>query len=119
MSIDRHKLLEILVNLIQNARQSVVESGVADPNITVKLDLVDEDTIQISVTDNGLGIAPENLDRIFSHGFTTKKDGHGFGLHSAGNSATELGGKLSVTSEGLGHGARFTLEIPIPRAMAA
>jgi signal transduction histidine kinase len=65
------------------------------------------------ISDNGLGILPENLTRIFSHGFTTKKSGHGFGLHSCANAAKELGGSLTVKSEGLGKGATFILDIPI------
>jgi signal transduction histidine kinase len=69
--------------------------------------------VKIAIADNGIGIAPENLDRIFSHGFTTKKEGHGFGLHSAALAATETGGALSVHSEGAGQGATFTLELPV------
>ena len=66
----------------------------------------------ITVRDNGVGIAPENLTRIFGHGFTTKKDGHGFGLHSGALAAKQMNGSLSVQSEGLGQGATFTLELP-------
>ena len=51
-------------------------------------------------------------ERIFAHGFTTKKDGHGFGLHSGANAAHEMGGSLTAESEGLGRGATFTLELP-------
>ena len=68
--------------------------------------------VQIAVADNGVGIAKANLSRIFAHGFTTKKDGHGFGLHSAALAATEIGGSLSVKSAGPGRGATFTLELP-------
>jgi signal transduction histidine kinase len=71
--------------------------------------------VRIAVTDNGIGIEPENLGRIFSHGFTTKKDGHGFGLHSSVVAAEELGGALLVHSDGPGKGATFTLELPRTR----
>ena len=71
------------------------------------------------VADNGIGIAPENLDRIFGHGFTTRKDGHGFGLHSGGNAAAEMDGRLTVASAGLGHGATFTLELPCAKSAAS
>ncbi|TVQ96012.1 MAG: histidine kinase, partial [Desulfovibrionales bacterium] len=67
----------------------------------------------IQITDNGMGIAPENLTRIFQHGFTTRKDGHGFGLHSGALAARELGGSLTVHSDGLGLGATFSLELPV------
>jgi signal transduction histidine kinase len=59
------------------------------------------------------GFHQENLIRIFSHGFTTRKDGHGFGLHSGALAAREMGGRLSVQSEGPGRGATFTLELPL------
>jgi signal transduction histidine kinase len=70
--------------------------------------------VRIAVCDNGVGIPPENLGRIFSHGFTTKKDGHGFGLHSGALAAKEMGGSLTVQSDGPGQGAEFTLELPCP-----
>jgi signal transduction histidine kinase len=69
--------------------------------------------VKISVIDNGIGIAPENLTRIFNHGFTTRKEGHGFGLHSGANAARELKGSLTVHSQGIGQGATFTLELPV------
>jgi signal transduction histidine kinase len=72
----------------------------------------DEDSLRIEVIDNGIGIAQENLTKIFRHGFTTKKNGHGFGLHSGALAAKEMGGSLRVESEGPGHGAKFTLELP-------
>jgi two-component system, NtrC family, sensor kinase len=71
-----------------------------------------ESRVRIEISDNGVGIAPENLIRIFSHGFTTRNGGHGFGLHSAALAAKELGGTLVADSDGLGKGATFTLELP-------
>jgi signal transduction histidine kinase len=71
-----------------------------------------EDRVRIIVCDNGIGIAPETMGRMFSHGFTTRKAGHGFGLHSAALAAVELGGSLTVKSDGLGCGATFTLDLP-------
>jgi signal transduction histidine kinase len=68
--------------------------------------------LRIKVADNGNGITPEHLARIFSHGFTTRKDGHGFGLHSCALAAQEMGGSLVVHSAGAGQGATFTLDIP-------
>ena len=73
----------------------------------------DAGRIQIVVSDNGIGIPAENLARIFAHGFTTKHNGHGFGLHSGALAAKEMGGSLSVQSEGAGQGATFTLELPL------
>jgi signal transduction histidine kinase len=75
-----------------------------------------DDRVKISVMDNGVGISQNNLTRIFNHGFTTKKDGHGFGLHSGALAAREMGGSLNVHSDGSGQGATFTLELPVSSA---
>jgi signal transduction histidine kinase len=76
---------------------------------------VGTDRVKIEVADNGMGISPENLIRIFSHGFTTRKNGHGFGLHSGALAAKEIGGSLTAHSDGPGKGATFTLELPVQR----
>ncbi len=111
--VDRHRLLEILVNVIQNARQALAASGRADARLVLRVVRPDEDALRIEIEDNGVGIPPENLDRIFTHGFTTRKEGHGFGLHASANAATEMGGSLSATSPGAGLGATFLLNLPI------
>jgi PAS domain S-box-containing protein len=108
----KHKILQILVNLIRNAKYACDDSGRDDKQITVRV-ANGGDVVKISVIDNGIGIPPENLTRIFNHGFTTRKDGHGFGLHSGALSAKELGGDLVVSSEGTGRGATFTLLLPL------
>jgi len=113
--LDKHKVIEILVNLVRNALHACTESDTERKRITVRIAQRPEGPA-ISVIDNGVGIAPENLTRIFNHGFTTRASGHGFGLHSASLAAKELGGSLSVHSEGPGRGACFTLELPlVPR----
>ncbi len=104
---DRHKVLQILVNLVSNAGQALPEGG----RITVRLK-TEQERLQVEVEDNGIGIAEDHLDKVFRHGFTTKAHGHGFGLHTSANSARELGGSLAVMSAGPGHGARFTLDLP-------
>jgi PAS domain S-box-containing protein len=114
MNVDRHKVLQILVNLVRNAKYACDESPDADRRLTVCVANGD-DRVKISVVDNGVGIPPENLARIFNHGFTTRKDGHGFGLHSAALAAKEMGGSLTAHSDGPGKGAAFTLLLPWPR----
>lgn len=111
---EKHKVLQILVNLIRNAKYACDDSGRDDKQVTLRITNGDG-RIKISVIDNGVGIPPENLTRIFNHGFTTKKDGHGFGLHSGALAAKELGGALMAFSEGTGRGATFTLELPVNR----
>ncbi|HWX18554.1 MAG TPA: PAS domain S-box protein [Candidatus Binatia bacterium] len=111
IATDKHKVLQILVNLVRNAKYACVESGRADKQVTVRV-TNGEGRLRIAVIDNGVGIPPENRTRIFNHGFTTRKDGHGFGLHSGALAAKELGGSLTAQSEGQGLGSIFTLELP-------
>ncbi|HEY0340922.1 MAG TPA: ATP-binding protein, partial [Steroidobacteraceae bacterium] len=107
LNVDKHKVLQILVNLVRNAKHACEESQVTERRITLKVDSAGE-RVYIRVADNGVGIPPENLTRIFNHGFTTRASGHGFGLHSGALAARELGGTLTVHSEGVGRGATFT-----------
>ncbi|KTD13282.1 sensor histidine kinase [Legionella jamestowniensis] len=110
---DKSKLLQILINLIQNAKEAVSNNS---PNKKKQIDFSVKHAnkkLQIVVTDNGEGILPDNLDRIFSFGFTTKPNGHGFGLHSCALSAQDMGGALKVKSPGPGKGAIFTLTLPV------
>jgi signal transduction histidine kinase len=114
ITVEKHKVLQILVNLIRNAKYACDESGREDKRMTVRVKGL-EGWVRIEVEDNGVGIPKENLTRIFSHGFTTRKDGHGFGLHSGSLAAQEMGGELRVHSEGPGRGATFTLVLPTQR----
>ncbi len=109
---DRHKVLQILVNLLKNAKDALRDAGTSTPRITVRIQRGDSHRVDFLITDNGPGIEPENLTLIFQHGFTTKQDGHGFGLHSAVLAAREMDGDLTVHSAGRGHGAQFTLSLP-------
>ena len=93
VSIDRNKVLQILINLLRLERR-------------------EDRRLAISITDTGMGIAEEDQARIFQHGFTTRKEGHGFGLHAAITAANEMGGGLTASSPGRGAGATFTLELP-------
>jgi len=111
--MDKHKVLQILLNLTANAKHSCVEAGKEGGRVTVRVTNGD-DRVRIAICDNGVGIPPENLKKVFNHGFTTRKNsGHGFGLHSGSLIAKELGGCLSAQSNGPGQGAVFTLELPV------
>lgn len=111
--IDRHKMIQILVNLLTNARQALREAP--ERRISLRTRCTDPDRVLIEVRDSGVGIEPENLTRMFALGFTTKPDGHGFGLHASANAAREMGGSLSARSDGPGRGACFVLELPFER----
>jgi PAS domain S-box-containing protein len=109
---DRHRVLQILVNLMRNAKDALLTRKPSERRIRVTVTAADGDHVAISVEDNGAGIAAENLTRIFQHGYTTKPTGHGFGLHSSVLAAREMGGDLTATSAGRGQGATFTLKLP-------
>ena len=111
ITVEKNKVLQILVNLIRNAKYACDESGRTDKRLVVR-SRADASGVDIAVIDNGVGIPAENLTRIFNHGFTTRKQGHGFGLHSGALAAKEMGGALDVHSDGPGCGAAFTLRLP-------
>jgi PAS domain S-box-containing protein len=116
LTMDRQKLLQVLVNLLRNAKHALEESDAADKCITVRVAQPDPERLQITVRDNGAGVAPEHQARLFAFGFTTKKDGHGFGLHSSALAVKEVGGTLTAHSDGRGCGAAFTIELPLAPA---
>jgi PAS domain S-box-containing protein len=111
ITVDRHKVLQILVNLIRNAKYACDDAGKPDKLIRLR---IEPSTlgVRISVIDNGIGIKPEHMGRLFNHGFTTRQSGHGFGLHSGALAAHELGGTLHAESDGPGQGASFILDLP-------
>ena len=110
---DKHKVIQILGNLILNARDALAVSRTPSKEIHIKTRSTAEQRVAIQVRDNGIGIKKDELKWIFTHGFTTKKEGHGLGLHSCAIAAQELNGSLRVLSDGQGKGATFILELPI------
>ena len=112
VNAEKGKVLQILINVIRNAKYACDESGREDKVITLRIAPGAPGRVLLSVSDNGVGIPPENLTKIFNHGFTTRATGHGFGVHSSANAAKEMKGALTVHSDGPGHGATFTLELP-------
>jgi two-component system NtrC family sensor kinase len=116
--VDKHQMLQVLVNLISNAKHAMKGMSGRPRVLTLRIVQFEENNsgwVQLEVDDRGVGISPEHMNRIFSQGFTTKKDGHGFGLHSGAISAKLMGGSLTVKSEGTGYGATFTLTVPAKR----
>ncbi|HEX8591082.1 DAHL domain-containing protein [Pseudomonas sp.] len=110
---DKHRLLLIMVNLISNARFAMTGTSEKVRALTLGIHVLDRAWLQVSVKDDGEGITPANMARLFTHGFTTRKEGHGFGLHSCALAAVEMKGRLTAHSDGPGAGATFTLEIPL------
>jgi len=116
LTLDRHKLIQILGNLLSNARHALRDLEQGARVLTVRLRPLSQ-SLAIEIEDTGVGIGAAVLERLFEFGFTTKKDGHGFGLHASGNLAKELGGEISVHSDGPGRGARFTLCLPLTQSV--
>lgn len=116
---NRHKILRILVNLLNNSFDAVATLPREERAVALRARYDAPGTLVFEVADNGCGIALEDQERIFQHGFTTKSDGHGFGLHSCANAAREMKGSLCADSKGRGRGSVFTLKIPIARRQAA
>jgi len=112
ISVQKAKFAHIIINLLKNAKESIVEKKAEDKkvNITIMQNATD---VIVKISDTGNGIKKENLNKIFEHGFTTKENGHGFGLHSSFKYMTEMNGKIWVESDGTGHGATFSLSLPI------
>ncbi len=108
----RQKAVQILTNLIRNAKEALDDIPEAGRQLQLSVKPGRSGFVEVSVEDSGPGIAAENLVRIFNFGFTTKKGGHGYGLHNAALAAREMGGSLKAFSAGHGKGARFVLELP-------
>jgi len=110
--LEKLKLVQVLDNLVRNAIESMKTQEAPRHVLTVRLQRCGDGRVRLAVSDTGRGIAPESLHKIFNYGFTTKQSGNGFGLHSAANAMTEMGGTIAVHSDGVGQGATFTIEFP-------
>jgi len=108
LQIDRHKLLQIIINLLSNAQHALFDANNSHKVLTITLYEKDQ-IIYVEVTDNGIGITKEDMSKLFNYGFTNRANGHGFGLHNSAIIAEDLGGKISVESDGIGKGACFKL----------
>jgi PAS domain S-box-containing protein len=119
IAAERGKVLQILHNLLRNAKYALDDGKASEKTITLRIEAGSTQMVRIIVKDNGVGIEPANITRIFAQGFTTRKGGHGFGLHSAANAAQAMHGSLTAHSEGLGTGASFILELPVSHSSDA
>ena len=115
-SVDRHRVLQILLNLLTNAKHAMATNR-GPKRLRVAVERPLPERARVLVADDGVGIDPDNLARIFAAGFSTRPDGHGFGLHTSALAAQEMGGRLTCHSDGPGKGACFTLELPFRTAV--
>jgi signal transduction histidine kinase len=109
---DRIRVSQVLLNLVVNAQESLEVSDCRPRRLHLQAELQADGGLEITVSDNGLGIAAQHMPRLFTYGFTTKADGHGFGLHASALAAQEMGGSLEAFSAGTGQGAAFVLRLP-------
>ena len=113
IAVEKHSVLQIMLNLLRNAKQALKDGDPPDRWVKIRIYRHEGGTVRVEVRDNGVGIPAENLTRIFSHGFTTRQGGHGFGLHSGANAAQQMDGSLWAESEGPNRGATFILQLPL------
>ncbi len=111
ITVQKSKLIQILVNLIQNGIEAMLKTPYDNRILTISIIRTDKEVF-IKMADNGIGIIANNLDKMFAFGFTTKEKGHGFGLHSCANFMTEMGGRIVAESDGENMGSSFTLIFP-------
>lgn len=116
--VARTVLRLVLQNFIINAADAVREAGKDKGVLQVAAEIVHEDDreqLHLHCRDNGVGIAADNLDRVFEKGFSTKskETNHGIGLHWCANAIAALGGRIWAASEGLGRGTSMHLLIPL------
>jgi NO-binding membrane sensor protein with MHYT domain/two-component sensor histidine kinase len=119
LTLDRHKLMQIVANLLSNARHALQDQTHGPRALIVRIRKQATEGLSIEVQDSGVGIDAATQQRLFEFGFTTKKDGHGFGLHSSAILAKELGGELTGSSEGSGSGASFILSLPLAMSQSS
>lgn len=112
IAINKVKLMQVLVNLIKNAIEALKGSKKTDKQLSLKTKIDEYNHIQIEISDNGVGVHPEDIEKIFSYGFTTKETGHGFGLHISALFVQEIGGLLKASSLGVNEGATFLILLP-------
>jgi C4-dicarboxylate-specific signal transduction histidine kinase len=110
---DKHRVLQVLVNLLKNAAEACSEVNESGGKIRVRIAAAEAEQVVVEIEDNGVGISAQNMTRIFGQGFTTRREGRGFGLHSSALIAHDIGGKLTANSDGPGKGARFTFFLPL------
>ncbi|MDJ0840856.1 MAG: two-component regulator propeller domain-containing protein [Acidobacteriota bacterium] len=110
--LDRLKSLRLLTFLVQNASEAVKEARLKNEGRIAFRTSQNGPKVSLEISDNGVGILPENLSRLFVHGYTTKSGREGFGLHYSANAMKEMGGTIEIYSQGPGCGTTAVLKFP-------
>ena len=114
--LEKAKLIQVLDNIVKNAIESMSDTEGVPRSLTIRTELRDGKRARIVISDTGRGISPDCMSALFTYGFTTKRKGNGFGLHSSALAMSALGGSIRVRSEGIGKGATFEVEFPLQSA---
>jgi signal transduction histidine kinase len=115
---DKHKLLQIIINLISNAKYALKEKTDEDRLLEIKIYRNGSEAV-VEIHDTGIGIAQDDIQHLFEYGFKRRRGGHGFGLHHSALVANEVGGRIKVYSDGPGQGATFQLFVPLDEKVVA
>lgn len=109
--VNSSKLIHVMINMLKNAVEAMeaVPENRRELTLTIK---AARGRVILSIADTGMGIAPENLPKMFTYGFSTKKTGHGFGLHYCARTIEAMGGEVRVESAGVNKGATFIISFP-------
>ncbi|CAM2011144.1 sensor histidine kinase [Acanthopleuribacter pedis] len=111
--VHKTKFLRALGNLIKNAWESTIMRNAAEKEVRIHTFQTDPAWVRLEISDNGTGIPPEDITRVFHQGYSTKPHGHGFSLHYCGNVISEMKGRITVQSRGEGKGATFRVDLPV------
>lgn len=111
---DQYKLEQIIQNVLQNAIESLIQNQSLYKKLIISTNS-SNDQMLIKIADNGVGISADDINKIFNFGYTTREEGHGFGLHYSALAAKELDGELQVVSKGKLQGAEFILTLPLKK----
>ncbi|MBM4088222.1 MAG: histidine kinase, partial [Planctomycetes bacterium] len=120
LQLNKSKMSQVLVNLVRNAVQSMQGQSSDARRLTIAVRAVEDGGVEIEVRDTGVGFDDDVRSKLFTHGFTTKPEGNGFGLHYCANAVREAGGYITAQSPGPGQGATFRIGLPhvIPAPLA-
>ena len=113
---EKSKLLQVVVNLVKNGVEAMRDADSVERTLAISTHTDSSgENIAISIKDTGMGFAPEDKKKLFTYGYTTKKTGSGFGLHSCANFLIANKGSIEAISDGPGTGAEFIVHLSLSR----
>jgi signal transduction histidine kinase len=109
INAQKNKTMHVLINLIKNGKEAMMANDILRRVLTISV-YDNFEYVVVEINDCGTGIASENTSRLFTYGFTTKSNGHGFGLYSCAQYMKEMNGLITAESAGLGLGSTMILK---------